>query len=732
MEWVEEALQWVHDNQFNFENPITTVNLSLGTAPGEFYQEILNDEFAQLEADGIFVSVAAGNNFDPQFSSELAYPASSPSVVPVASVNSDGELSDFSQRASNVLTAPGEGIVSTVPESLFFGSRSDPFVGASGTSQAAPYVAGVSALLRQANEIVGTENIDQDLLYSQLVDTADQVFDSVTGNYFAQVNLQAALESVFAGSTNAETNQTQAGESSATNSNTPVAANGASFATVNDGVLTIAGTQQNDSIHLEVKGRDASQLSVVLNGQSQDFTLSQIQQIVIQGNGGEDTLSVKLGDGVTSAATNDVVTLRHRQVDVLNEFFTLSATNIANATIDNGAGADSLVSQGSSGSDQLSVTADQITFQNSNFRASTGQYTTVYANGQQGSDSVEIEGTAGDDLFAERDRTSYLETDSQTVFVEGFEQVNVDGNGGNDRANLGATNERESFELDHRDASIEQAGRTVEIEDFGRINVTGADGGDTVSLRGSTGNDTLYGRDGSATFLGQRFLHFVSNFESLSVESNGGNDTAYLAGSRGDDQFQFSDQHASIQTENTSINVSGFDLTVARSGGGGHDTASFNGTDGAQRYYAGGKFIQSTGEGQATGRTIGYDAATVDGAGGADVVDLIGGDGDDSLTLNQNDVEFETTLQMLRLVNVERSNFFGGEGVDTVQVNDVENLDLIAALGDGAQAALQKHTAYFEEVENLEANAVDDAIAFYDLEKVDFQYDLRGRWNDAE
>ena len=92
LEWVEQALQWVHDNQFSFENPITTVNLSLGTIPGETFQVILEDELAQLEADGIFISVAAGNSFDANNSSQLAYPASSSSVVPVASHTSTGEL----------------------------------------------------------------------------------------------------------------------------------------------------------------------------------------------------------------------------------------------------------------------------------------------------------------------------------------------------------------------------------------------------------------------------------------------------------------------------------------------------------------------------------------------------------------------------------------------------------------------------------------------------------------
>ena len=49
--WLEQALQWVHDNRHAFRYPITTVNLSLAarldasdTAP----QDLLEDEFAQL------------------------------------------------------------------------------------------------------------------------------------------------------------------------------------------------------------------------------------------------------------------------------------------------------------------------------------------------------------------------------------------------------------------------------------------------------------------------------------------------------------------------------------------------------------------------------------------------------------------------------------------------------------------------------------------------------------
>jgi hypothetical protein len=172
-------------------------------------------------------------------------------------------------------------------------------------------------------------------------------------------------------------------------------------------------------------------------------------------------------------------------------------------------------------------------------------------------------------------------------------------------------------------------------------------------------------------------------------------------------------------------------LTVARSTGG-HDTASFTGTSGSDQFYADNTFVEASGDGLAVGRTIGFDEVSIDGRDGHDVVSLRGGDGNDALTIGKEDIEFETTLQMLRLNNLERSHFDGGAGEDTVTIDESHTLDLIQSLGDGAEAVLQNHTATFTEIEELEANAVDDAIAAYDLEKVDFRFNLNGKWYDIE
>ena len=729
LEWVEQALQWVHDNQFNFENPITTVNLSLGTAPDESFQMILEDELAQLKEDGIFISVAAGNHFDEEFSSQLAYPASSPSVVPVASHTSTGELSDFSQRASHVLTAPGQSIVSTVPEHLFFGTRADPFVGSSGTSFSAPYVAGASALLRQANEIVGVENIDQDLIYEQLRSTADQVFDAVTNATYAQVNLQAAIESILSGgeapSVEIQPSEgNQPAEQDQPSEQTAVEAIQDTSVSLDDGILNIEGSTVDDVVSLSVDDTSDS-LTVRLNGRSSVFALADVNQINYSGNGGNDDLTVTLAD------SDDAVTIKHRKVEILNQLFQINASDVARANIDNGTGSDTLRVEGSAGDDSLSVSAENVRLSGGGFEANAGHFQTINATAGAGNDSVELHGTEGNDTFAELNQTSWLRSDSHRVLAEGFESVRVDGGGGSDQANLSGSDVAEQFDVNQSDATVVQGNRQIDVKGFQRINVIGADSGDTVSLTGSSGDDILYGRDGSASFVGERFLNYVSSFENLNVNAGAGHDTAYLAGSSGDDHFDFRQDGATLQSDDHAINTEGFDLTVARSTGG-HDTASFTGTAGRDEFYADDTFAQATGEGLAVGRTIGFDEVSFDGGDGNDVVTLSGSDNDDSLTIGSDDIEFETTLQMLRLTNVERSHFNGGDGQDTVTINEVQNLDLIQSLGEGAEAVLRNHTASFSEIEELEANAVDNAIAAYDLETVDFRFNLNGKWYDAE
>jgi hypothetical protein len=199
--WVEQALTWVYDHRNDFRNPITAVNLSLGVGWNSDQPPnwaMLEDELQLLDQVGIFISVAAGNDFESYNSPGLDYPAASPYAVAAMSTESSGYLSYFSQRHDRAIAAPGQGIRSTVPDYVGNGNgEADDFATYSGTSMAAPYLAGASVIVRQALEMVGRTNIDQDMIYDVIRETADTISDSVTEADYKRLNLERAIDSIL-------------------------------------------------------------------------------------------------------------------------------------------------------------------------------------------------------------------------------------------------------------------------------------------------------------------------------------------------------------------------------------------------------------------------------------------------------------------------------------------------------------------------------------------------------
>jgi len=129
------------------------INMSLGGPRGLIFE---NSVFNQLSNEGIISIAAAGNNGD----TSLSFPASYPSVVSVAAVDSNRNLATFSQRNSAVdVAAPGVQILSI--------ATNNGLVVKSGTSMASPHVAGVVALMMSFNQ-----TISRDSILTALEDTA--------------------------------------------------------------------------------------------------------------------------------------------------------------------------------------------------------------------------------------------------------------------------------------------------------------------------------------------------------------------------------------------------------------------------------------------------------------------------------------------------------------------------------------------------------------------------------
>ncbi|MGO4775660.1 S8 family peptidase, partial [Lysobacter sp. 2RAB21] len=126
-------------------NPAEVINMSLGGsgACSPAYQEAINGAVDR----GTTVVVAAGNQSDDVANHR---PANCANVIAVASIDNTGQRSWFSNYGAGIdVAAPGSDIYSTINTSLTV-PGAQGYAMMSGTSMAAPHVAGVVALLQSA------------------------------------------------------------------------------------------------------------------------------------------------------------------------------------------------------------------------------------------------------------------------------------------------------------------------------------------------------------------------------------------------------------------------------------------------------------------------------------------------------------------------------------------------------------------------------------------------------
>ncbi|WOB10009.1 S8 family serine peptidase [Piscinibacter gummiphilus] len=149
------------------------INLSLGGgAPTQAAQEV----YTQARAAGVIIVAAAGN----ESTSQLSYPASYDGVISVSAVSIRKTLASYSNYGSRIdVAAPGgdsgdvngdgyeDAVASTIGDDRS-GTIAYSYGLLSGTSMAAPHVAGVLALMKSVNPALTPDDIDRLLVAGRL------------------------------------------------------------------------------------------------------------------------------------------------------------------------------------------------------------------------------------------------------------------------------------------------------------------------------------------------------------------------------------------------------------------------------------------------------------------------------------------------------------------------------------------------------------------------------------
>lgn len=152
---VIEAIDW------SVNNGAQIINLSLGTT---YNSNLLRQKVDWAAGQGIVLVAAAGNTNG----GSLLYPAAYDSVIAVSATNSNDQFASFSSIGAE-LAAPGVAITSTVP--------GGGYATWSGTSMAAPHVAGTVALMLANNQ----DNVRQ-LLRDSAIDLGEPGVDPLFGH----------------------------------------------------------------------------------------------------------------------------------------------------------------------------------------------------------------------------------------------------------------------------------------------------------------------------------------------------------------------------------------------------------------------------------------------------------------------------------------------------------------------------------------------------------------------
>ncbi len=185
LERISNALQWIIDRP-NLGISVINVSFGFGRFTGDYSETLLSTQIAALTAAGVAIVCSSGNDGTAD-GFGIDYPAAQPDVFSVGAVDSSDVISEYTQRSENLdFLAVGTDVYSTFLNSTY--------AAVTGTSFAAPAIAGAIALARQIEPDFSLADVRSMLRASSRPNVdGDAEFGQTTALSFPRLDLLALV-----------------------------------------------------------------------------------------------------------------------------------------------------------------------------------------------------------------------------------------------------------------------------------------------------------------------------------------------------------------------------------------------------------------------------------------------------------------------------------------------------------------------------------------------------------
>ncbi len=374
--------------------------------------------------------------------------------------------------------------------------------------------------------------------------------------------------------------------------------------------LILTGTVASDSIAVVFDTTSDYRASV--NGVTQSYSTTSVDQILILSGAGADTIDVTDAPGsdiATFAAGYATIAHANYRFDIyspriyvrgdvldsstfnnsgpvnaylLREYAIMQATdnsffneaiNFGSHTANASGDDDTLFLYGEAGNQTYVGTFNQALLVSTDRRLTGNNFKSVYVYGISGTDNATVIGTSGDERVDAYPTYVRVTSGAKLQYLSQFDVVSVrSGGGAKDVANFYDSAGNDTFVSRPDYSTFTGTGFRIVVQDFDIVHAIHSAGGtDVATLTGSTGNDTFTGTATTSILIAASGMRQqVSGYSRVTVMASSGNDVATLVDSSGNDTLTAKSDYAELlYSAGNRITVKAFDAVYARGLNGG-------------------------------------------------------------------------------------------------------------------------------------------------------------------